>query len=62
MDDKIELHCQKCGNNWKKSLSEMEKLQTTVYRSAQPAPGKIGEYRDPCPKCGNFVIATVQED
>jgi len=63
MDDKIDLHCQRCGNNWKKSLAEMEKLKTVIYRGdSSPGQGKITEYRDACPRCGTFVIAAVEED
>lgn len=65
MDDKINLHCQRCGADWQKSLAALNKLQTTVYRTDKNAPmpkTTISEYRDRCPGCGTYVIATVEED
>lgn len=65
MSDIIPLECPRCKHTWEKSLRMLERVED-IYRQAkgepQPLSGKIANYRDQCPICGTYVIATVEAD
>ncbi len=67
MSDMIPLECPRCRHTWEKSLRALQRVDD-IYRLAKgapqplPAPGKIANYRDQCPICGTYVIATVEAD
>lgn len=65
MSDLIPLECPRCRHTWEKSLGKLERVDD-IYRQAKgeprPSAGKITNYRDQCPICGTYVIATVEAD
>ena len=61
MSEKIKITCPRCGHEWEKLLSELEKKEI-IYRGEDKPKGEVVKYRAVCPNDGTYIVIEVQED
>ena len=63
-DNLIEVKCPRCGREWKVDVTELEKVQQTMFRhltlesALQP---QVTSYRVRCPQDGTYVVVDIRK-
>jgi hypothetical protein len=56
MPDKIPFKCMRCSTTWERTIAELNRPDTTVYRGKDP---KQYVYRSTCPTCGTTAVTEI---